>query len=104
MFSFKKKNHGEQLTSLIVRTEGTTTATIHQNKSGKPLLEHCGFYPLSPGQDIQENLKLVVRDQGLDNRACATVLDISDYHLLMVEAPEVPQTELANPRFNRFSY
>jgi len=94
VFSFKKKNHGEQLTSLIVSTEGTTTATIHQNKSGKPLLEHCGFYPLSPGQDIQENLKLVVRDQGLDNSACATVLDISDYHLLMVEAPEVPQTEL----------
>lgn len=94
MFSFKKKSRGERLSSLIVTTEGSATATIHQNKSGKPLLEHCDFYPLTPGQDIQTNLKSVVKNRGLDKTACATLLDNADYQLLMVEAPEVPQTEL----------
>ena len=94
MFSFKKKSRCDRLSSLIISTEGTATATIHQNKSGKPVLEHCGFYPLTPGQEIQTNLKNVVRDRELDKTACATLLDIADYQLLMVEAPEVPQTEL----------
>lgn len=94
MFSFKKKSRGDHLSSLIVSTEGSATATIRQNKSGKAILEHCGFYPLAPGQDIQANLKRVVNDRGLDNTACASLLDITDYQLLMVEAPEVPQTEL----------
>ena len=94
MFSFKKKSRGERQSSLIVTTEGSATATIHQNKSGKPVLEHCCFFPLTPGQDIQTNLKNVVQDRVLDKSNCATLLDIADYQLLMVEAPEVPQTEL----------
>ena len=94
MFSFKNSSRGERLSSLIETTEGSATATIRQNKSGKPVLEHCGFYPLSPGQDILSNLKHVVSDQRLDNATCTTALDIADYQLLMVEAPEVPQTEL----------
>jgi len=94
VFSFRKKSRGDRLSSLIVSTGGSATATIHQNKSGKPVLEHCGFYPLAPGQEIQTNLKNVVQDRGLDKTACATLLDIADYQLLMVDAPEVPQTEL----------
>lgn len=94
MFSFKKKSRGDHLSSLIVTTEGSASATIRQTKSGKPILEHCGFYPLAPGQEIQTNLKNLVQDRGLDKAACATLLDIGDYQLLMVEAPEVPQTEL----------
>lgn len=94
MFSFKKKSHGERLSSLSVTTEGSATATIARNKSGKPVLEHCDFYPLAPGQDIQTNIKNLVQDRGLDKTACATLLDIGSYQLLMVEAPEVPQTEL----------
>ena len=94
MFSFKKKSRGDHLSSLIVTTEGSASATIRQTKSGKPILEHCGFYPLAPGQEIQTNLKNLIQDRGLDKAACATLLDIGDYQLLMVEAPEVPQSEL----------
>lgn len=94
MFSFKKKSRGERLSSLIVNAEGSTTATISHNKSGRPVLEYCGFYPLAPGQEIETNLKNVVQHRGLDKTACAALLDNADYQLLMVEAPEVPQTEL----------
>ena len=61
MFSFKKKSHGDHLSSLIVTTEGSASATIRQTKSGKPILEHCGFYPLAPGQEIQTNLKNLIQ-------------------------------------------
>lgn len=94
MFSLKKKSRADQFSSLVETAEGSATATIRQRKTGKPVLEHCGFYPLAPGQDIQSNLKRVVNDLNLDKSACATLLDIADYQLLMVEAPEVPQTEL----------
>ena len=94
MFSLAKKSRSDCLSSLIVNSEGSSTATIRQNKSERPVLEHCGFYPLAPGQDISANLKQVVRSRGLDKSACATLLEIGDYQLLMVEAPEVPPAEL----------
>jgi MSHA biogenesis protein MshI len=94
VFLFKRKSRGDTLSSLVVTPEGSATATVRQNKSGRPTLEHCGYYPLAPGQDPQASLKRLVQDRGLDKTACATLLDIGEYQLLMVEAPEVPQSEL----------
>ena len=94
MFSFRKKGRADVLSALIAADTGTASATIRQSKSGKPVLEQCGFYPLAPGQDPAANLKKVVSEQGLGKTGCATLLAIGDYQLLMVEAPEVPQSEL----------
>jgi MSHA biogenesis protein MshI len=94
VFLFKRKRRGDTLSSLIVNPEGSATATVRQSKSGKPTLEHCGYYPLAPGQDLPATLKRLVQDRGLDKTACASLLGIGEYQLLMVEAPEVPQSEL----------
>ena len=94
MFSFRKKGRADVLSALIATDTGTASATIRQSKSGKSVLEQCGFYPLAPGQDPAANLKKVVSEQGLGKTGCATLLAIGDYQLLMVEAPEVPQSEL----------
>jgi MSHA biogenesis protein MshI len=94
VFSFRKKGRADVLSALIAADTGTASATIRQSKSGKPVLEQCGFYPLAPGQDPAANLKKVVSEQGLGKAGCATLLAIGDYQLLMVEAPEVPQSEL----------
>jgi MSHA biogenesis protein MshI len=94
VFSFRKKGRADVLSALIAADTGTASATIRQSKSGKPVLEQCGFYPLAPGQDPAANLKKVVSEQGLGKTGCATLLAIGDYQLLMVEAPEVPQSEL----------
>jgi MSHA biogenesis protein MshI len=94
VFSFRKKGRADLLSALIASDTGTASATIRQSKSGKPVLEQCGFYPLAPGQDPAANLKKVVSEQGLGKAGCATLLAIGDYQLLMVEAPEVPQSEL----------
>jgi MSHA biogenesis protein MshI len=94
VFSLSKKSRSDVLSALVLSDAGTTSATIRQNKTGKPVLEQCGFYPLAPGQDLGANLKNVVAAQGLAKTGCATLLAIGDYQLLMVEAPEVPQSEL----------
>ncbi|WP_455234494.1 type IV pilus biogenesis protein PilM [Thiogranum longum] len=79
---------------MVPCTEGTATATVRQVKHGKPVLENCGFYPLVPGQDIEDNVRHVIRTQGLGKAHCTTVLEMGDYQLLLVEAPEVPPSEL----------
>ena len=94
MFAFRKKGHSNQLSSVVASGEGTATATVPQTKTGKPVLEHCRFYPLLPGQDAATNLRKVATERALGKTECVTLLDIGDYQLLMVEAPEVPQTEL----------
>jgi len=94
VFSFKKKSRSDVLNALIFSDAGTASATIRQNKSGKPVLEQCGFSPLLPGQDPGVNLKKAVSEHGLGKTGCTTLLAIGDYQLLMVEAPEVPQSEL----------
>lgn len=94
MFSFRKKNRSNVLSALIYSDAGIASATIRQNKAGKPVLEQCGFYPPVPGQDPGTTLKKVVAEQSLGKTGCTTLLAIGDYQLLMVEAPEVPQSEL----------
>ncbi|GMQ88800.1 MAG: hypothetical protein BMS9Abin09_0238 [Gammaproteobacteria bacterium] len=94
MFSFKKKSRNDVLSALIFSEAGTASATIRQNKSGKPILEQCVFTPLLPGQDAEANLKETVSEHGLSKTGCTTLLAIGDYQLLMVEALEVPPSEL----------
>lgn len=94
MLSLKRKFKSDSLCALVPQETGTAFARVRQQKSGKPLLEDCAFYPLLPDQGIAANLQQVVQKRGLGKTACSTVLGINDYQLMMVEAPEVPQTEL----------
>lgn len=94
MFLLKPKLRSDVLNAIVPGAEGTAYATIRQNKTGKPLLEQCGFHPLAPGQDVAASIQQLVSKRGLNKAPCTTVLDISEYHLMMVEAPEVPQAEL----------
>ena len=94
VFSFKRAFKTDSLCALVPQETGTALARVREQKSGRPLLESCGFYPLLPDQDIATNLQQVVQNQALGKAPCSTVLGISDYQLMMVEAPEVPQAEL----------
>ncbi|MDT8386982.1 MAG: hypothetical protein RQ736_05675 [Thiogranum sp.] len=67
---------------------------IRARKGSKPLLERYGFHPLAPGQELQANIQQLTSGHGLGKSRCSTVLNMADYQLMMVEAPEVPQAEL----------
>ncbi len=94
MFSFKRAFKRDSLCALVPQESGTAFACVREQISGTPLLESCGFSALLPDQDPATNLQQVVQKLGLGKGPCSTILGISDYQLMMVEAPEVPQTEL----------
>lgn len=94
MFSFKRAFKRDSLCALVPQENGTAFACVREQNSGTPQLENCGFSPLLPDQDPATNLQQVVQKLGLGKAPCSTILGISDYQLMMVEAPEVPQAEL----------
>lgn len=94
MFSFKAKGKTDVLSAVVPTSEGIAFAVVRRRKNAKPLLEKCGFEPLAPGQELPASLNHLASKLGLSKCPCATVLDIDDYQLMMVEAPEVPQAEL----------
>ena len=94
MFSFKRAFKHDSLCALVPQQTGTAFACVREQKSGAPLLESCGFYPLLPDQDIESSVQQLVQKLGRGKAPCSTVLSISDYQLMMVKAPEVPQAEL----------
>ena len=72
--------------------DGVASATVKQVKNGKPLLQRCTYNALAPGQEMAALLTKTVA--GMGKAPCSALLDSSDYQLLMVEAPEVPSSEL----------
>lgn len=94
MFSLKAKSKSERLCAVTPGVNGTAFASIRQSRSGKPVLQHCGFERLAPGEGADAALKRIVNKQGFARSQCTTLLNIGEYQLMMVEAPEVPQSEL----------
>jgi MSHA biogenesis protein MshI len=92
VFSFKSKTRSDQLNALVVMPDGISSASVRQNRNGKPVLLHCSYQSPAPGQEIEDLLVKTVA--GMQKAPCSTLLDSSDYQLLMVESPEVPSSEL----------
>jgi len=94
VFSLKKNIRNDVTCALVSADAGISTAAVRHARTGRPVLEQCRFYPSVAGQDDAAQLKRIVADQGLEKRGCTTLLAPGDYQLLMVEAPEVPPSEL----------
>lgn len=94
MFSLTKKQKGNHLTALVPGPAGTACVTIQNPGSQQPRLEQGGLYPPNPGQAPAEHLQQLARQLKLAGGSVTTLLSIGDYQLMMVEAPEVPPSEL----------
>jgi MSHA biogenesis protein MshI len=94
VFRLKTKKSANRLCALAVEEDGVAVACIDHGNSGKPLLEFCAFHPLGDGQDAADIIRKIASEHHLDKVSCTTLLTGDDYHLLMVEAPEVPPAEL----------
>lgn len=58
------------------------------------MLMHFGFHPWPAGESQEKVLAKLAAEYGLKRSPCTTVLDQSDYSLLLTEAPDVPADEL----------
>ena len=92
MFPFASKKQPGTMTGIVARSDGVAIACIrHQGKTGASL-QSCTFESLpDDDNDLQGQ---ILKGRGLDRQQCSTLLDIGDYQLLVVDAPEVPPQEL----------
>lgn len=73
--------------------QGMALATIRRHGASTPVLLGCVEAALE-GQAAEESLARAARSRNAARFRCSTLLSPSDYQLLTLEAPNVPQDEL----------
>lgn len=69
-------------------------AQVQYKNGRRPLLYAFDFHPWPAGESQEKALARIATDYGLKRASCTTVLDQSEYSLLLTEAPDVPVDEL----------
>ncbi|HEY0586374.1 MAG TPA: agglutinin biogenesis protein MshI [Pseudoduganella sp.] len=73
--------------------DGICVARVERQPAAKPIVKLAAFHPVTPSLSA-EALARVAREAHADNFTGSTLLAGSEYQLLQVEAPNVPQDEL----------
>ena len=92
MFPFFSRKPPGAMTGIVSTDNGVAIASVRQQGKAGASLQSCSFESLPPG-DKALQAKLL-KGRSLDRQPCSTLLDIGDYQLLVVDAPEVPPQEL----------
>jgi len=80
------------MTGIVSGAGGVAIASVRHGGRNDASLQLCEFKPVpDAGNEPQVQ---VLKGRGLDRQSCSTLLDIGDYQLLVVDAPEVPPQEL----------
>ncbi len=82
------------LTALGIHPDGVCLAHIERKNGRRPLLTDFAFHPWPAGETPEKLLTRLATDYGLKRTPCTTMLDQTDYSLLLTEAPDVPPDEL----------
>ncbi len=91
----KKKMHPHTLAAVCSGKTGVAVAKIRRDQDEAPILELCRYQPLDVTVQKPGNvLEKLVKDAQLDHSLCVSLVELDDYSLVMVEAPEVKSEEL----------
>lgn len=82
------------LTAVDVRGDGVAVVRALQVAGRRPRIAMCEFRPFAGAEGQDRAVARAVADHGLKQARCTTMLDGSDYKLLVTEAPDVPAEEL----------
>jgi MSHA biogenesis protein MshI len=93
MFSLMGKTQKQSAAALVPGPLGLAVATVNMDGE-RPRLESCDFEPWADGSANEKLLADKVRQFGLTKRPCTTVMELGDYSILSVDAPDVPPNEL----------
>ena len=80
------------LTGIVAGEHGTAIASVKRHSRAKPELQACDF---NADDDGATDSASVLTPGKLGKSPCTALLPVGDYQLLVVEAPEVPDEELA---------
>ena len=79
-------------TAVCLDAAGVALAEVRRTQD-KPRLLECSFQPATAEESVV-TLQRLARSARLGSRDCAPVMPLGSYHLLSIEAPEVPANEL----------
>lgn len=94
MFPFSKEANDHSLTAIIPQQSGLSIASVKQDSGHNPVLSACEFVSWNSGAAGSNLLQDKVKQYGLTRKHCTTTLELGDYSVLSVEAPDVPSQEL----------
>lgn len=92
MFKLLDRKGSLVTTGVFSDENGTAVARIRNAGKSHPELLSCEFEPISA--DDAESSGRFVKKQDLGKQACSTLLNVGEYQLFVVDAPEVPPQEL----------
>lgn len=88
------KSRGSAVLAVCPGAEGLAVAMVRRDKGVSPTLETWHYLPLADTDDVGETLSRMVKGERLKQVDCTSALDLNAYTLLLVEAPDVPASEL----------
>lgn len=94
MFGFTRRVRDTSLTAIIPQQGGLGIASVQHDLANNARLHSCEFIPWDDSKSQQHSLQSQAKRHGLLRKACTTILEIGDYSVLSVEAPDVPSNEL----------
>lgn len=94
MFGFKSQTRKQGLVAVVPGGDGLAVAELQMN-GARPRLQSCDFTPWDGSPEANEKLLAKkVKQFGLAKRPVTTVMELGEYSILSVEAPDVPPAEL----------
>ena len=94
MAMFARRVKDKAITALVPAERGLAVVTVLNDNSTKPSLINCDYLPCTGADCDAEFVKKQVKSLRLANRPCTTTLNLGEYTILSVEAPDVPPAEL----------
>ena len=91
---FKHKLDETALVAVCPDEGGIPYARVRRHKDQPPTLELCKVQTVENIGIRGAEIARITRAESLDDQVCITTLDIGAYSLLLVEAPDVPSSEL----------
>jgi len=92
MITLFRKKKTNVLTGIVSDENGTAVARIRNAGNDNTSLHSCVFESVT--SDQPELHSKMFKNRGLDKQSCSTLLNIGDYQLLVVDAPDVQPQEL----------
>ena len=90
---FRKRQTHDGLTGVGIDAAGCSVVRVRRSDSAQPVVTACEYRPWNEGER-DKDLARLADDYHLKQCDCITSLDVSDYNLLLTEAPDVSAAEM----------
>jgi MSHA biogenesis protein MshI len=91
---FKKKPRKNTFAAICPGDEMISVAVVRRDEGVPPVLELCVAEPRDKQIDLQKQLQSLLKQHDIGNVFCSSMMELNEYSLLLVEAPDVPPSEL----------